>query len=82
MSKIATPPPPGVSESCAASTAPVEVSVVDEAKRLDAAIPKRTSLPSIAEPAAWSAAPPCADSKKVISAAEAVQKMPITATIA
>ncbi len=82
MLKIVRPPPKGVYESWKEFTAPVDVSVVEAAKRPEAAMPNRCSLPSIAAPAAFRAAPPCCDSAKVISAAEATQNRPITATIA
>ena len=42
-----TAPPPGVKLSWAAMTAPVDVPVVEAAKRADAGAPKRTSLPSM-----------------------------------
>ncbi len=82
MSKSATPPPSAVSESCALLTAPVEVRVVPEANSAVAAMPKRTSFPSIAAWAAWGAVPWCWYSKKVSRAPEATQKTVITATIA
>ena len=51
MFSRATPPPSGCSEECIASTAPVEVPVVAEAKIADQAGPKRCSLPSMLAPA-------------------------------
>ncbi len=60
----------------------MDVSVVEAANRLEPAIPKRCSLPSMAAPAAVSAEPPWCASARVIRAAEAAQNRPITATIA
>ena len=44
-------------ESCIEFTAPVDVAVVADANTADIGTPNRTSLPSIAAPASWSAAP-------------------------
>ena len=46
-----TKPPSGVIESCIVLTAPHEVAVVTAANRLEAAMPKRVSLPSMLPPA-------------------------------
>ncbi len=46
-----TNPPIGIMESCMLFTAPLEVPVVAEAKRAEAAMPKRASLPSMLPPA-------------------------------
>src|SRR5438552_5986415 len=43
-------PPIGVKLSCVASTAPVDVPVVEDAKRPEVAGPKRVSLPSMLPP--------------------------------
>ncbi|CAM5579131.1 hypothetical protein STENM327S_08517 [Streptomyces tendae] len=51
------PPPRPVKEEWKESTAPVEVRVVDTAKIDEPPMPKRTSLPSMAPPAACSAGP-------------------------
>ena len=59
MFRIGTPPPSGVNESCIELTAPVDVSVVAFANSAEDGTPNRTSLPSIAAPAAWSAVPEC-----------------------
>ena len=48
---------PPVKLSCSELTAPVEVPVVETANSADAGMPKRTSLPSIAAPAASAAVP-------------------------
>ena len=47
---MAKPPAIGVRLSCAVLTAPHEVSVVVVAQRIESAIPKRTSLPSMLPP--------------------------------
>ena len=73
MFRIGTPPPSGVNESCIESTAPVDVRVVAFAKSAEDGTPKRTSLPSIAAPAAWSAAPECWASNVVTSVSEAAK---------
>ena len=70
MLNIATPPPGAVSESCIELTAPVDVPVVAAAKSAEAASPKRTSLPSIAPPAACGAGPGPAISAQVSSATD------------
>src|SRR5262245_58940241 len=59
MFRIGTPPPSGVYESWKESTAPVEVSVVAPANVADCGTPKRTSVPSVAEPTACGTVPPC-----------------------
>ena len=43
-------PPSGVKESCIAFTAPHEAAVVTAANSAEAAMPKRTSLPSMLPP--------------------------------
>ena len=79
-----TAPPSGVKLSCEELTAPVEVPVVEAAKRADAAAPNRTSLPSMfapTAPRAWSwGLPPT--SAQVASAAEPAHSASIAAKIA
>ena len=53
MLNMSRPPPTPVYEEWNELTAPVEVPVVETAKRAEAHSPKRVSLPSIAAPAAW-----------------------------
>ena len=79
----------GIMESCALLTAPVEVPVVAEAKRAEAAMPKRVSLPSMLPPdwvavapastlaEAVSGLPPCSLTKA--TAARAANKISIAA---
>ena len=50
-----TSPPSGLKLSCIEFTAPQEASVVTVAKSAEAAVPKRTSFPSMF-PAPWSSA--------------------------
>ena len=47
MLNIGTNPPIGVKLSCIALTAPHDASVVTAANSAEAAVPKRTSLPSM-----------------------------------
>ncbi len=82
MSSSAMPPPIAVNESCAESTAPVEVSVVEAANRLEPGMPKRTSLPSIAPCASCSAAPQLRASNQVMIETEVAHRPAITATMA
>ena len=82
MLTIGTPPPSGVNESCIESTAPVEVRVVAFAKSAEEGTPKRTSLPSIAAPAAWSAAPAWRASKVVTRLSETTKITAIAERIA
>ena len=58
MLSIAMPPASGVRLSWAAFTAPHEVSVVVVAQRIELAMPKRTSLPSMLPPG-WAAVAVC-----------------------
>ena len=76
-----TAPPPGVKLSWAASTAPVEVPVVEAAKSADAGAPKRTSLPSMFAAAASTRGLP-STSNFVAIAAEPSQSTNIAAKIA
>ncbi|SKU98006.1 Uncharacterised protein [Mycobacteroides abscessus subsp. abscessus] len=64
--------------SCAASTAPVDVPVVDTANSALAGIPNRTSLPSIIAPAACAAIPRGLDSAQVTRASMPPKRVPIT----
>ena len=82
MLKSVIPPPGAVSESCIEFTAPVDVPVVAAANSALDASPKRTSLPSIAAPAAWGADPGPASSAQVSSAIEAPSRIAITAATA
>ena len=66
--------------SCSEFTAPVEVPVVDTAKSTDAGMPKRTSLPSSAAPAASAAGPFGWVSVTAATVRKAAQITPITAT--
>ncbi len=72
----------GVIESCIALTAPVEVPVVDAANSAEAVSPNRTSLPSIAAPAAAVAVPPPASSAHVAVTTAPSHSSPITVTTA
>ena len=58
MFTIGTIPPKAVYESWKEFTAPVEVSVVAEAKVADWEIPNRASVPSVAAPTASGTVPP------------------------
>ena len=60
-------------ESCIELTAPVDVPVVADAKTADIGTPKRTSLPSMAAPASWSAGPAWLTSAQTSSAVTAAQ---------
>ena len=74
MLNIATPPPGAVNESCMELTAPVDVPVVAAPNSADAAVPKRTSLPSIAPPASSGAVPGPAISAQVSRATETAEQ--------
>ncbi len=76
------PPPRPVKEEWKESTAPVEVSVVATAKIEEPPTPKRTSLPSSAPPAAWSAGPWWANSVPIIRAVKPSQMAAIVPRIA
>ena len=82
MSKIVTPPPNAVYEEWNESTAPVEVSVVLAPNTADIGTPKRTSLPSIAAPAACSAGPWCATSAATAAPTAPAHSTTMTATMA
>ena len=73
-----TAPPSGVKLSCEAITAPVEVPVVEAAKRPEAAAPKRTSFPSMFGALASMRGLP-SSSKPIASPAEASQRTNIAA---
>src|SRR5580704_935583 len=84
MSNSAIPPPNGVSESWKQFTAPVEVTVVDDANSEQPGGPNLVSTPSYAPCASWGAAPavPRWVSKSEIPPTAAAQMMTITATSA
>ncbi|KDR64253.1 hypothetical protein DC60_10305 [Streptomyces wadayamensis] len=83
MLKSVIPPPPGVKESWALFTAPVEVSVVEAANRAEAQTPNLCSLPSIMPPASCPASlPVLCSSLAVTRAVEAAQTRTMTETIA
>ena len=66
--------------SWAEFTAPVDVPVVATANNADPGIPKRTSLPSIIEPAAVAATPRAPDSAASVTASSPLHRIPITAS--
>ncbi len=78
MLNSATPPPGAVNESCIELTAPVDVPVVAAPNSAEAAVPKRTSLPSIAPPASSGAVPGPAISAQVSRAIETPSRSAIT----
>src|SRR3984957_14113893 len=82
MSNSAIPPPNGVSESWKQFTAPVEVTVVDDANNEHPGVPNLTSVPSAAPCASIGPAPPCSVSNKLIPPTAAAQMITITATSA
>src|SRR5580698_6903010 len=84
MSNSAIPPPNGVSESWKQFTAPVEVTVVDDAKSEQPGGPNLVSTPSYAPCASCGAAPavPRWASKSEIPPTAAAQMMTMTATSA
>src|ERR1700730_6306263 len=72
MLSIGTNPPMGVNESCPATTAPQDASVVIVEKRAVLKMPKRVSFPSILPPAgstpsAFTIGFPCASADQRIS---------------
>ncbi len=75
-------PPSAVYESCIELTAPVEVSVDADPNSVEAMMPKRCSLPSIAPPAAIGAVPWPFSSKIVSAVKETTKIVAMTATIA
>src|SRR6185369_9595242 len=84
MSNSAIPPPNGVSESWKQFTAPVDVTVVDDANSEQPGGPNLLSTPSYAPCASWGAAPavPRWVSKKLIPPTAHAQMMTIAATSA
>src|SRR5579862_7793506 len=82
MSNSAIPPPNGVSESWKQFTAPVEVTVVDDANSEQPGGPNLVSTPSYAPCASCGAAPavPRWDSKKLSPPTAHAQMITITAT--
>jgi hypothetical protein len=82
MLSIVTAPPKAVKLSCIELTAPVEVSVDADPNSADQMTPKRVSLPSIAPPAAWGAAPAPPLSASTSSDIDATASTPIAARIA
>ncbi len=79
MFSSTAPPPSGDILSCAEFTAPVLVPVVATANSADPGIPKRTSLPSIIDPAAVAAAPRAPDSAASVTASRPKNSVDITA---
>jgi len=75
-------PPIGVKLSNIPFTAPVDVAVEVVPKSVVPRMPKRTSLPSIAAPAAWVALPPAPSSAIDITESDTRKIAPITARIA
>ena len=82
MFSSSTPPPSPVYEECVESMAPVDVMVVDTANIADSGIPNRTSLPSVAAPAACSATPGWAFSTAIVATRAPVHSTTIAARIA
>ena len=75
-------PPRLVYESCAESTAPVEVSVVDAANTEELGTPKRCSTPSMAAPTAVGTVPWCCNCIHIVIVQLNAARTPITAAIA
>lgn len=82
MFSIGSMPPSAVNESCAALTAPVEVPVEVVANRAVPGMPKRTSLPSMAAPAAAVALPAVECSARASSTKLTVNSAPMAASTA